>query len=169
MSDLTWNGDFWEAYIYISIFSESLTQVYIYRDDCSAPTQRQLSVFNKLSLLPESIVYDIEKNAVSYFEKVDSEMSNNSQRSEIDKNRIWANLKIKRILIPELYECNDDFFIISAECDWEPEHGMELLVKNCSVISCNENRGIAFNPQWEDVVKASETDRQKFLELLLAD
>ena len=46
---------------------------------------------------------------------------------------------------------------------------MELLVKNCSVISCNENRGIAFNPQWEDVVKASETDRQKFLDLLLAD
>jgi hypothetical protein len=44
--------------------------------------------------------------------------------------------EIMEIVIPQLEATPNQYFFLNAECDWDPEHGLAILVRDGTVVHC---------------------------------
>jgi len=163
MADLNWNGDFWEVEGGRSLFGLDLG-VYIVTERDEEPTPRQLESIESIDSLSTELWSNLCDQARSYFERIKSATN---AGANVDMRKIDDHFKLKDVLIPEIGDCADDYLVLSGECDWEEEHGIQFLLENGNVLHCGPDTGLAVNPCWEDVVEASsETRHQSLFELL---
>ena len=167
MSDYTLEDRLWEAQQPVSSLGAAELRIYIMQEGESAPTERQLETLGAFKDLPPQIMDDIASHAVRYCQHVDSIVDLADEGIEIDIDDIRKHFTITALLIPELDNCESDFVFVSADCDWEPERGMQLLVENGRVIWCGEHGTVPFSPQWKEVIASSAESRKQLLEELL--
>lgn len=166
MRELIWNGDFWVSKV-STPFQMTDVEIFVYREDGTPPSEKQRAMLNNIDFLPSKLLEDINTAAVGYVNDVDNRVNLSRQGISIDLEHLANHYKIKRIIIPELFDAKADFFIITADCDWDEEHGMEVLIENNRVLYCGPNKGITFSPFWEDFVNASNETKEQSLKKLL--
>lgn len=135
--------------------------------DATVPTARQLQALDSLHGVPgDELARDIAVNARRYYERVDSVVNLAGEGIDIDPENIASHFKIVGVTIPILGGCESDLIFVDATCDWEEEHGMQLLLADGSVVYCGDYSTIQMGPQWRDIISAPTRD--KSVELLSA-
>lgn len=155
-------GRLWRARAKIPSLAGTECQVYIMQEAETPPTARQLLCLERFAELPTSDVgADIAANALRYLGYIESVVDLESEGIKIDKSKIATHYSITTVLIPELRDCDSDFVFVSANCEWEREHGMQLLFENGKVIWCGDHSALAFGSQWTQVIATPTRERRR--------
>lgn len=64
------------------------------------------------------------------------------------RNEVWDHLRLNQLLIPQHGTTSDRYLFVTGNCDWEEEHGLELLFKNERLIKVGAQEGLAQNEEW---------------------
>jgi len=163
MSALTLDGGFWSTDKYVPALGKSLI-VRIMHDDDEPPTKRQMDALRSIDRLPDELPADIAAHAVPYFHKVDDVVCLADEGVHIDVSQIDRHYQITSVLIPPLGEADDLFLLLSADCDWEPEHGMRLVLENGRVIGCGPHDSLAFGAAWDRLLSMPSESRREYLD-----
>lgn len=67
------------------------------------------------------------------------------------RNNIDKYYEIQRALVPPLWDSDDRYLVLGGNCDWDDEHGIQMIVRNASVIKCGESDGIYQGLGWDDL------------------
>lgn len=159
MSAFVLDGRLWETERQVPSLNARL-KVYIMQEDDFPPTQRQLEILESLDRLPKGFQHDIATHAWNYYRQIDADVDFAQEGRAIEHESITSHYTIKSILIPEIRNCEANYLFISANCDWEEEHGMQLLVRDGQVISCGDHSTLPFSSQWKNVISASDRESQ---------
>ena len=68
--------------------------------------------------------------------------------------------RLESLLIPEIRNCNTNYFFASFDCDWEEEHGMQVLIADGEIILCGESTSLPFSSQWIHVISLPDKKKQ---------
>ena len=161
MREFVLESRLWKTAKTVPLFGAML-KVYIMQEGESLPTQRQIEVLYSLNDLTDHVLKDIANHALEYFRQVDAVVNLAGEGIVIDESRIECYFRFESILIPELGECETNYFFVSADCDWEPEHGMEVLVGDGRVFYCGDHSSLPFSSVWKEVTSAPR-ERQEVL------
>lgn len=135
------------------------------------PSKRQLSVIESLAQLsPKKLREDIAIAARNYFREVDARIGLTEDGIRIDENQIEKHYRFSDITIPKHNDCDTDFAIIGAECDWDDEHGMYILLADGRIVYCGSCATLYFGSGWSRVISANGSDScaARLTELLIA-
>jgi hypothetical protein len=61
---------------------------------------------------------------------------------------VWKHVRLGQVFIPEHGTTSDRYVFVSGGCDWEEEHGLELLFKNERLFTVGPEEGLAQNERW---------------------
>lgn len=64
------------------------------------------------------------------------------------RNDVWKHVRLTQVFIPQHGTSADRYVFVSGDCDWEVEHGLELLFKNERLFKVCEQDGLAQNEEW---------------------
>ena len=64
------------------------------------------------------------------------------------RNDVWRHLRLATVFIPKHGKTADRYVFIDGSCDWEEEHGLQLLFKNERLLRVGQNEGLAMNEEW---------------------
>ncbi len=166
MTALSLDGGFWSTDKYVSSLGKSL-KIRIMQNENGPPTKRQMDALQSIDRLPAELPEDIAAHAVPYFHKVDDVVGLADEGVHIDVSKIENHYQITSLLIPLLREADDLFLLFSADCNWEPEHGMQLILENGRVIGCGPQSSLAFGAAWERLLATPAKSRKKYLDDIL--
>ena len=138
--------------------------VYIVREGDLSPSPRQLEVLTSLPLLPAVLLEEIAVSAADYCRRVDSVVNLANEGISVDYGDITRHYRFTTILIPELGQCESNYMFISADCDWEDEHGMEIFVADGRVIRCDRQNSLPFSGLWKKIIDAPAERRRQLLD-----
>ena len=167
MPDFILDGRLWETERQVPLFHTKV-KIYIMQEDDSPPAQRQREILESLDTLPESFLLDVATHALAYYRQVDSVVNLSGEGCVIDERDIEQHYTIKSVLIPEIGNCETDYMFISADCDWEEEHGMQLLVADGQVIACGDSSTLPFSSLWKNVISSPKEKQGELLKKYLA-
>jgi hypothetical protein len=162
MTEFVLDDGLWQARMTIPVLGLDL-KIYIERDDESPPTQRQQDAVDSLQNLPKSLLTEIAEYALAYYRRCDIEEELAEEGIVIDKANIAKHIHYKDVMVPELEQCETNYFFLGADCDWEPDQGMEVLVGDGHVISCGGQTMFPYSPQWIKLMSAPKKERDKVL------
>ena len=153
---------FWDASAHVPVFGSTLT-VHIMCENDVSPTPRQKEVLNSLENLPRGLVREITKFAIDYYQRIDDAVDLAYEGRAIKKRDIAKHYTIKSILIPNMGDCDTNYFFISADCTWEEEHGMQILVEDGQVRYCGDHTTLAFSHHWDTLIATHREQRGELL------
>jgi hypothetical protein len=149
--DYKWDDYFWTGLLYIP-FLDTETKISVVCDtspEQTEPTPRQLALVNALLSLPASLVNEMDDAAEKWRACVDDAVDlSEYDLGHINRQNIREHYQVQAIYIPPIGDCQDDYQFITSECDWEEEHGMQLLLKNGKFVSFGEQDGSFLNRNW---------------------
>ncbi len=61
---------------------------------------------------------------------------------------VWRHLRLRQVFVPQHGNTQDRYVFIQGGCDWEEEHGLELLFKNERLFRVGPQEGLAQNEEW---------------------
>jgi hypothetical protein len=61
---------------------------------------------------------------------------------------VWRYVEPRHILIPRHRASPYSYFFVALECAWEPEHGLEVLFRDGSVLHASQQEGLGTNAAW---------------------
>ncbi len=86
-----------------------------------------LSLTNDDRKLISKHAYD---NCMQFLDTVDRDEADNSFRQIVDENEIWNFIQPTEIFLARRYRRDKDIYLsIDCECDWEREHGLQLVFR----------------------------------------
>ncbi|MCR9232519.1 MAG: hypothetical protein NXI29_16020 [bacterium] len=154
----------WSAQAAIPSCGNIECQFYIMQEGELPPTKRQLNVLESFMVLEQAdVATDLADYALRYCEKIEEHIDLEEEGIEIDKQNISNHFKVTTILIPELGECDSAFVFLSADCEWEEEHGMQVLFENGKIIWCGDHGTLPFSSQWQSIIAAESGDARRAL------
>jgi hypothetical protein len=65
------------------------------------------------------------------------------------RKAVWKHVRLKQVLIPAHGKSGDRYVFVDGECDWEQEHGLELLFKNERLFKVGPQEGLSANEEWQ--------------------
>lgn len=65
------------------------------------------------------------------------------------RSNVWKHLKLTDVFVPQHGKSVDRYVFVAGSCDWEDEHGLELLFKNEQLLKVGRSDGLAQNEEWE--------------------
>lgn len=130
------------------------------------PTPRQLEMIDHIETLNDAgLREDIWRNAIVYCKRVDSIVELDSDGITIDYKNIGQHFRAICVIIPQLDDFAGNIFLLHYDCDWESEHGMQLVIEDGRVISCSSCDGLAFSGRyWLAYLKLSPEERMRQLQ-----
>jgi hypothetical protein len=72
----------------------------------------------------------VNQNCQEYIEAVGVEDWNEAMASIVDPNLVWQYVHPREVLISYSEKRNSIFIVLSCECDWEEEHGLQLVYQD---------------------------------------
>jgi len=166
VSNFILDGQLWEATKDLPLFGGRL-KTYIMQEGKSPPSGRQLAVLDSANELPGAILADIANLAIAYYRRIDPAVNCAAEGTVIDVDNIENNYQFCSISIPEMRDCDSNILFISADCDWEVEHGMQVVVLDGRVVYCGEPTSLPFSRRWQSVLDAPAEKRDETLKLCL--
>ncbi len=67
---------------------------------------------------------------------------------DVTRHNIDDHYQIQRALVPPLWGSEDRYLVLGGNCDWDDEHGIQMVVKNATVIKCGPADGIYQGLGW---------------------
>ena len=64
------------------------------------------------------------------------------------RDDVWKHVRLPQVFIPTHGKTHDRYVFVDGSCDWEEEHGLELLFKNERLIRVGRNEGLAQSEEW---------------------
>jgi hypothetical protein len=64
------------------------------------------------------------------------------------RDDIWKHVRFRQVFIPQHGTTRDRYVFVHGGCDWEEEHGLELLFKNERLFRVGQQEGLAQNEEW---------------------
>ena len=64
------------------------------------------------------------------------------------RNEVWRHVRLTQVTVPQHGATADRYVFVDGECDWEEEHGLELLFKNEHLFKVGPQEGLAQNVEW---------------------
>lgn len=165
MTNFTLQDGWWQIEAFIPLFGRSLP-IHIVQEDNGSPTPRQLEVFDSLQSLPPILLQEIATAAEQYYQSTADIID--LTHTGINPSHLEQYYQFSSIHIPELRYCDANYFFIWGSCDWEPEHGMEIIVENNRVFYCGDYLGIAGGVWWERIITAPPDRRHEIWDEFLA-
>lgn len=121
-----------------------------------SPMQRQ-AVRHALALGPDALEVAapvVVQNYEVYREALDEEQTPQLERL-VD---VWKQVRIKCISVPAHHDVQNAYFEFQAECDWDPEHGLEVRFRNGVALDANQSGETG--GAWDDSPEYLEQARQ---------
>jgi hypothetical protein len=168
MDNFELDGRLWKAQMQVPSLGNVKVLVYIMQEGDSSPSARQLEALTLFKALPSRTLEEIASRAVTYCQKVDSVVDLSAEGIGIDYDDIARHYRFTSLLIPQLNCCESNFVFVSADCDWEPEHGMQLLLEDGCVLWCGDHSTLPFSAQWKRIIDAPAEERRQRLEETLS-
>jgi len=153
-SNLKWKRTefFFESKLRVPVLDQSV-DVWVLPEDDSAslpsPTQlRALDAFLALAAEQKAdwthqVALDCHYTCLSF--EMDGEKPPVHLRK---RNDVWKYVQFQQVFIPQLGATNDRYVFVYGRCDWEVEHGLELLFKNERLFKVGQQNGLAHNEEW---------------------
>lgn len=116
--------------------------------DGAEPTIRQLQVLESLEPIPPEFIDGIDDYVTAHRRRYMNVISRAIRAyswltrflritSGSDMNDVFGTgYEITEIVIPQLEATPNQYFFLNAECDWDDEHGLEILVRDGTVVHC---------------------------------
>jgi len=150
MGDFSWDQYWWTQRCFVPLVGYELdVSIYPEDHDAAPPTARQLEVFESASALPPSLRDSLDDAAERYRKEIDEEVGLTwPEVAGINRSNIRAHYRIDQIFVPRLQSCSRSYLFLDGECDWEEEHGLEILLRDGHVLLCGEQGGLMQNQEW---------------------
>jgi hypothetical protein len=148
-----WDGDFWRSRCLVPALEAELPVVIIpERED--GPTPRQLEVAEAVAALPATVVPDMHDHLWRYYQETATYVSEEDLGCSLSSAKeVAGHYTITEIVVPRLGESKHAFLFITGECEWEVEHGFELLLRDGKVIKCEMAADCLFlNEEWDSYI-----------------
>lgn len=145
----------WQTTKYIAFLGRQLPARFISEQDDQEPTARQIAVLDSLDKLTADLIPQLIEWARR---DLQARLSNwgitlDELEAEIDLDNLQNHFSINEVLVPRIAECQNNYIFLNGECDWDPDHGIEFLLKNGILILCEAQEGLAMSESWEDYLK----------------
>lgn len=139
---------FWKTMKHIPFLGHELPLIVISEHDDVEPTARQIAVVDSIDQIPESVLSLIDDQVRIYFKRIADLVDLEGEDIRIDEGHLAAHYSLDRIVIPRMQNCPIDYVFVTGECDWEAEHGMEILLKDGIPVECGSQDGLFLNAAW---------------------
>jgi hypothetical protein len=144
-----------------TLFGEGPVEVTVLLEDgFDAPSRRQLDVIEFLRSLSPAISEDISASARDYFRHVDAAVGLANEGIHVDEQQISQHYTLEYITVPKLGKCGMTIACIGACCDWEPEHGMHILLVNNTIPYCGSCSTLFYGKGWRRILTAEGEETQ---------
>jgi len=64
------------------------------------------------------------------------------------RDAVWKHVRLRQVFVPRHGSTRDRYVFVHGGCDWEEEHGLELLLKNERLFRVGQQEGLAQNQEW---------------------
>jgi hypothetical protein len=149
----------------VVLFGESVP-LYVQVESADGPTEKQLAAITAIESVGDRLLEDIRRHARAYCEKIELAIDLEEEGIFVDHERIEDHIRFKSIAVPKLNECSGSPFFLDCDCDWEPEHGMQLVVEDEAVVFCN-SYSLLFATEWDHLIELSPEDRRRELKSMM--
>ena len=155
-----WNGK-------INFLGE-LYRLHIFPEgDSASPTPRQLITVASIEEAPVNLMQEICQHARAYCERVDEYVGLEDDGITIDYQNISQHFRATNVLVPELGNFDGCIYGVQYECDWEPEHGMQILFEDGNVVSCGPCNGMFHSGRhWLKYLQLPAAERKEQLQAI---
>jgi hypothetical protein len=149
LGQVTFNEYFWEIAKDVPFLGRNVV-FYIDPEDKSNPgiSDKQRAVYHSILNMPLNTknvaAPAIFNNYLEIRDAVDPEPPHIDRPEDV-----WNHVEIIHILKPIHRNSQHKYFFIDFNCDWEEEHGLELLFKNGQLILVTQAEGIWGNAEWQ--------------------
>jgi hypothetical protein len=92
---------------------------------------QSLRNFLKLNLDDRNLISELAyKNCMDFLDEVEYDEADEPLRQINNKNEIWEFIQPTEIYISRRHRRDNDIYLqVSCECDWEQEHGLQLVFR----------------------------------------
>lgn len=92
---------------------------------------KALANFIKLTVDDRNAISDLaHKNCIDFLEAIGFDEADKPMWDIKDKNEIWNFIHPKEIYVSRRHRRDNDIYIqVACECDWEEEHGLQLVFR----------------------------------------
>ena len=138
------------------------------RGDARRPTPRQLAALEHFQSFPTTLPAAIEPHALNYCDRIDEIVCLHEEGIAIDRANIAKHYRLTDLVIPPLSDTSANFFFLTADCDWEPEHGMQIVLDGPEILYCDDHTTLAFGAAWTRILFTPNTERSAALRAEIA-
>jgi hypothetical protein len=162
------NEDVFEAPLFIKPLNLRLNVSFMQEGDATRPTARQLSALEHFQSLPTTLPTAIQPHALKYCDRIDDIVCLADEGIDIDRENIAKHYRFTDLVIPPLADTSASFFFLNADCDWEPEHGMQIVLDGHLILYCDDHTTLAFGAAWTRIMSDPNTERSAALRVEIA-
>lgn len=153
----TWDATFscWITAKHVPFLNRILKITIEPESEDGQPTERQIALVDAIGSFSTSIRESINDAAEKYRKEIDDEVDlSEYDLGHINRRNIENHYMISKIVIPPIGACKDDYHFLEGSCEWEEEHGLEILLRNGEVIYCGPMEALYLNDlgQWDDYI-----------------
>ncbi|MHB8914123.1 MAG: DUF6985 domain-containing protein [Minisyncoccota bacterium] len=152
MSGIIWKEPFWECTKFIPFLGKEMEVVFITAGKGEKPADEQLQLLDRLDSISNEFVTNIDDAAETYKKEVYENIDPAEADLSINREDISRHFSLDTVVIPEIGQSKDVLFFLTGECDWEKEHGIEILVKDGQVVSCGMQNALYLNEEWKSYI-----------------
>ena len=159
MNNFPVRDDVFEALLFLSPLNCQLNVSFMQERDAPRPTARQLLALEHFQALPATLATAIQSHALKYCERIDDIVCLEEEGITIGRGNIARHYRLRELVIPPLADTTADFFLLTADCDWEPEHGMQIILDGNEILYCDDHTTLAFGAAWSRILTAPDAER----------
>jgi hypothetical protein len=153
--------DWWATQRHVPALGRTLHFYVIPEGESARPTARQVAALAQLDALPADLWEALDDAAEAYRRRTDEEVDLAGEGlGHIQRANVRDHYRIEQGVIPRLGECADVYHFLTGGCDWETEHGLEVLLKNGVVVACGPNDCLySKGAEWDEYLRPAPPRR----------
>ena len=150
------DGHFWSGRASFSFLGD-LAIAIIPEGVQRSPSQLQLAVADWALALTPTFQSALNAAALNYCTEICEyvDLEEELGLALITDANISNHFRITDMVIPRLNSCKRKYFFLAGECDWDPDHGIELLIENDSILRCGQQNCLYLNAEWSDFISVN--------------
>jgi hypothetical protein len=142
----------WKTTKYILFLERELEVIIISESNDQEPTVRQVEVIDSIDKISPTVLGLIREQAKAYYKRVAELVDLEEYDIEINEEDLDNHYSLNGIVIPRMQDCTTNYVFLTGECDWDPEHGIEILLKEGVPIECGEQDCLYLNAAWKSYI-----------------
>ena len=160
-----WDRFCWKGALHVSFLDSKVEICIMPVQGDQRPTPSQLELVEAIRKLPKSIRPRMNDAAEAWRECCDEAVDlSEYDLGHINRRNIQKHYQVTAIDVPRDAEHEDDYLIFVADCEWESEHGMQLILKNREFVLFGEQDGACWADDLPRYVEHSIQQQNEYLE-----